>query len=316
MRVATAAAVVYAIVVVCGLWRYWVAPAPDRTFLTLWLGGDLMGGFQALGFNVAYFAQYACAYIPLIALVLIEPGRRWAVWVAGFGLLVSPYAMVTTAERTGQCLFLLELIALLAGAVVWRKRQGRTGGRGLVIGVGALVLLTIAFAVLTPAGSRTIEKMRHLWRLGDPYRSSVLAVAWRMLFQQPFLGIGSGGFAHEFPRYDPNPAMRAGSLTAHNIYLQFLVYRSPGGVPARHLRVAQEHRQKAGDTRRTGRRHHRRAALWLEPSISIFICTPSCSTGSTPDPEKSGRQSRASWPGRDRRRLQPLVRRGSPGRRC
>src|SRR5262249_37290422 len=127
-RLAAAASVVYAAVVVWGAWLY-RGPPSHRTFLTLWLGGDALGGVQGLGFNVSDFAQYACAYLPLMGVALLDGHARWAVWVARFALLVSPFAIVATSQRTGLAVCLVEILALLIGAVVWWRRERREGRR-------------------------------------------------------------------------------------------------------------------------------------------------------------------------------------------
>jgi len=230
VRVAAAATVVYTTVTVLGLWCYWVPVAPGQTFLTLWLGGDAMGGFQGLGFNVSYFAQYACAYFPLLGLTLIESRRRWVIAVAGFGLLLSTYTIVATYQKAGQFVFLLELVVLLVAGAMWGKGERRVGRGRLMFGVGALAVILAGLLTFTPMGSKALKKLLDLWQYGDPYRVNVLSVAWRMFLEEPLLGIGSGRFAHMFSRYNPDPGMQWGSLSAHNLYAQVLAEQGALGL--------------------------------------------------------------------------------------
>jgi O-antigen ligase len=230
VRVAAAATVVYTTVTVLGLWRYWAPFAPGQTFLTLWLGGDAMGGFQGLGFNVGYFAQYALAYLPLLALGLIESTPRWATAVAGCGLLLSAYTIVATYQKAAHFVFLLELVVLLVAGAMWWKGEQRVGRGRLMFGIGALAVILAGLLTFTTMGSKALTKLLDLWQHGDLYRVNVLSVAWRMFLEEPLLGIGSGRFAHMFSRYNPDPGMQWGFLSAHNLYAQFLAEQGALGL--------------------------------------------------------------------------------------
>jgi O-antigen ligase len=229
-RLAVAATLVYTATAVVGLWCYWRPPGLTRTFLTLWVGGDSMGGFQGLGFNVAYFAQYALAYLPLMVLVLVESTAAWTRAMAMFGLLVTAYTIPATRQRAAFALFALELTLLLASGAIWwwRTRSVRWGMlAGAVAGVVATSVGLLAFTAVGPDALRRVEMLR---QQGDPYRVTVLSVARRMFLDEPVLGIGSGRFAGEFTRYYPDPAMHVGSLSAHNLYAQFLAEQGVVGL--------------------------------------------------------------------------------------
>ena len=81
-----------------------------------------MGGFQGMGFNVSYFAQYALPYIPLVVLALIESESACTRGAAVFGLLVTAYTIPATRQRAAYILLGLELAALLAAWAIWWRR--------------------------------------------------------------------------------------------------------------------------------------------------------------------------------------------------
>jgi O-antigen ligase len=230
LRLAAAATLVYAAVAVIGLWCYRLPVAPGQTFLTLWLGGNMMGGFQGLGFNLGYFAQYALCYLPLVVLTLVDSPAVWPKVTAVFSLLVTVYMIPTTRQRAAYVLFLLELAALLAAGTIWwwRTRSGRRVALAVSAGaVFATLAGLLAFTALRPAAFRRVLE---LWQEGDLYRRIVLGVARRMVFDEPMLGVGSGRFAGEFSRYHADPAMQWGSLSAHNLYAQLLAEQGVIGL--------------------------------------------------------------------------------------
>jgi O-Antigen ligase len=230
VRLAVAATMLYAAVAMLGLWCYWFPFAPGRTFVTLWVGGDAMGGFQGLGFNVSYFAQYALPCLPLVVLALIESKSAWTRVAAVFGLLVTVYTIPATRQRAAYVLLALELAALLAAWVIWWRRTRSGRAAVLVVPVGGVLVTLAGVLAFTRQGPDALRRMRELWQQGDVYRKIVLSVARRMFLDDPALGIGSGRFAGEFSRYHPDPAMQYGSLSAHNLYAQFLAEQGAIGL--------------------------------------------------------------------------------------
>jgi O-antigen ligase len=230
VRLAVAATLLYAAVAMLGLWCYWFPFAPGRTFVTLWVGGDTMGGFQGLGFNVSYFAQYALPCVPLVVLALIESKSAWTRVAAVFGLLVTAYTIPATRQRAAYVFLALELAALLAGWVIWWRRTRSGRAAVLVVPVGAVLVTLAGVLAFTRPGLDVLRRVRELWQQGDVYRKIVLSVARRMFLDEPALGIGSGRFAGEFSRYHPDPAIQYGSLSAHNLYAQFLAEQGAIGL--------------------------------------------------------------------------------------
>jgi hypothetical protein len=231
VRLAVAATAVYAAVTALGLWCYWFPFAPGRTFLTLWVGGNAMGGFQGLGFNVSYFAQYALPYLPLVVLALIESKSIWTRATAVFSLLLTAYTIPATRQRAAFVLFGLELTVLLAaGAIWWWRLRSVRAGR-LAVAVAAVVATSFGLLAFTALGPDALRRVQELRQHGDPYRVTVLSVAWRMFIDEPMLGIGSGRFAGEFWRYHADVGvMQVGSLTTHNLYAQFLAEQGAIGL--------------------------------------------------------------------------------------
>ena len=230
VRLAVAATLIYAGVAMLGLWCYWFPFAPGRTFAMLWVGGDAMGGFQGLGFNVSYFAQYALPYVPLVVLALIESKSAWIRAVAMFGLLVTAYTIPATRQRAAYVLLGLELAALLAAWVLWWRHTRSGRAAALAIPVGAIVVTLAGVLAFTRVGPDALRRVRELSQQGDAYRRIALSVTRRMFLDEPALGTGSGRFAGEFWRYHPDPAMQYGSLSAHNLYGQFLAEQGTIGL--------------------------------------------------------------------------------------
>jgi len=231
LRLAVAATLLYTVVTLTGLWLYWFAFSPGKVFLTLWLGGETTGGFTGLGFNVSYFAQYALAYLPLVGLVLVERTGLWAKGRAVAVLLVSGYTLLVTYQRGGYIVSIVVLGLLFLVGLSLRHGTWSPASGTLVVGTASAgVLIASALLVLTPLGPRVLEKMLMLWQVGDPYRTHVLGVAWRMFMDQPLLGVGSGRFAYFFESYSGDPSFHWGSLSTHNLYAQLLAEQGTLGL--------------------------------------------------------------------------------------
>ena len=99
VRLATATTLVYLAVSLLGLWHYWVPVTPGK-FMTVAYGWTfLQGQFLGLGFNQSYFAQYALAYLPLSALLLVERAAWWARGAALLALGLTPYTILSTGQK-------------------------------------------------------------------------------------------------------------------------------------------------------------------------------------------------------------------------
>jgi O-antigen ligase len=221
LRLATAATALFVVVTLTGLWLYQFEVAPHATFLTVWLGGRITGGFSGLGFNISYYGQYALAYLPLAGLVLVEPAPAWAQGIASVALLTSPFLVIITNQRAAYLVYVVEL-ALLVWMTGARQKYGVSRAR--VVLLAAVGGVTLALVLFPGLRSRLVERIASLWWEGDFYRQEVLRVAWQMILQQPVLGIGSGRFAHDFPRYSVMP------LSTHDLYVQLLAEQGAVGL--------------------------------------------------------------------------------------
>jgi hypothetical protein len=230
VRLAVAATLAYTATALLGLWCYWFPAGDLGTFVTVWLGGDMMGGFQGLGFNVSYFAQYALVYVPLLVLALIESTSAWARVAAVLGLTATTYMIPATRQRAACILFALELVVLLVAWLVWWRRARSMRPAWLAVPLAVVLVALGGGLVMGRSGADVVWRLRLLWAQGDTYRWTALSVARRMFFDEPVLGIGSGRFAGEFARYDERPNMQAGSLSAHDIYAQFLAEQGIVGL--------------------------------------------------------------------------------------
>lgn len=228
VRLAVGATLLVSAVELVGLG--WVRVFPPRLFLSLYLGGNVAGGFSGVGFNTSYFAQWALAYLPFAVLVLVERAPRWAKACAVATVLLGGYTVLLTYQRGAYVVLIVEVGLLLLAA--WGLRTPRGWGAFVAVcGVGAALLMLVAGFLLMPVGARAIEKMLMLWRSGESYREHVLQVAWRMFRAEPVLGIGSGRFAHMFQFYSSDPAaFQWGSLSSHNLYTQVLAEQGALGL--------------------------------------------------------------------------------------
>src|SRR5262249_48049608 len=125
-------------------------------------------------------------------------------------------------QRAAYVLFGLELLALLAGGVAWWWRARSRRGAVIAVATVAVAVTLGGLLAFTTLGQVTLRRAIQLREIGDPYRVTGLSVSGRMFREEPWLGIGTGRFAGEFARYDPDPDMQWGSLSAHNLYAQFL----------------------------------------------------------------------------------------------
>jgi O-antigen ligase len=227
LRLALAATVVYVGITGVGLFFHWFTEPVWRTFLTLFLTGPYTGGFVGLGSNVSFFAQYALPCLPLVVLVALGY-RGWRRWLALGALLVSAYTVLATHQRGATLALILEVGLLLGvGWTLARDPAFARVGRATIAAAGLVTLLAALLLHFTPLRSWAVETFANLvLERGEAVRRQTLRVAGQMLSDHPLLGVGSGRFAHFFPRHSL-PSDVASQLfvfepgwSTHNLYVQ------------------------------------------------------------------------------------------------
>ena len=204
VRLATATTLVYVAVSLLGLWHYSVPVQPGK-FMTVAYGWTFMqGGFVGLGFNMSYFGQYALAYLPLSALLLVERTSRWVRGAALLALALTPYTILSTGQKGAYIVFAVELGLLLWVGLVVSRAAGPRVRVILAAVVSSLAVVGSVLLVFTRLGSVVADRFHLLIVLGDRYRVQALAAAWQMFRDYPLLGAGAGRYAAEFPCTTPS----------------------------------------------------------------------------------------------------------------
>ncbi len=245
LRLGAAVTILYAGVTLVGLGFHWFSVPIWRTYLTLFLTGPYTGGFVGLGSNTSFFAQYALAYLPVIALVALERSGRPR-WLAAGALVVSAYTLPATNQRGAYVVLLLELgLFAVVGGMLARDRVHAAMGRAAVAVTVAVVLVVAALLVSTPLGPSTLENFVRLWHeRGEPVRTQTLRITGEIFRDYPLLGVGTGRFAHVFPLY-ARPSDAASNFfqnepgwSTHNLYAQLLAEQGLVGLASFLLMIA------------------------------------------------------------------------------
>ena len=143
--------------------------------------------------------------------------QPWLRLLGGVAILISIAGVVNTLSRSG----LIALAAMLIAGVIYGGRWRRWATPLLIVGVVGGVIDYVAFAPSTTKSRITSSDTSG--------RSTIWAVAWRMVEAHPLIGVGSGNFSADSVNYvqDAGPLTRADLIVddpkvAHNIYLEVL----------------------------------------------------------------------------------------------
>jgi O-antigen ligase len=125
--------------------------------------------------------------------------------------------LAATQSRGG---LIAAVVCSVVALAIWRGR------RGLIIGlIGLAALATVSFFVANPAAWQRIHESNQ-----GSGRVDIWTVAWRVVHDHPFGGVGIGQFAQVSPHYVLKPgALRFVGLivekhiVVHNLYLQLWV---------------------------------------------------------------------------------------------
>lgn len=144
------------------------------------------------------------------------------------GLLVvaaatTGFALVFTGSRGGlvSAVFALVVLALLVGFSRHRRPAAAIAQ--------AAAVATLGLGVVSLAGDVTLDRLARTV-LDEEQRVSVYGALFRAIGEEPWTGVGLGGFATTFPMVRGIDLIRAGTyLKAHNGYLEWAF---EGGLPA------------------------------------------------------------------------------------
>jgi O-antigen ligase len=168
--------------------------------------------------NANETAAALVAGVPLavaLAVALKDPLLRV---IAAIGVPLCLYATFLTLSRGG----LVALVAVLfAGVAVAGRYRGRMIAAGLV---GVLLCVGYFAMIATPEAQERVIDLQ-----GGTGRTDIWKVGWRMVEDEPIIGIGAGNFPNSSVHYllEPGTIMRAEFIVdepkvAHNMYLEVL----------------------------------------------------------------------------------------------
>jgi hypothetical protein len=178
---------------------------------------DLRAGGTIGGANAA--AAYIAMLLPISMVVLWMDVAAWIKRFALVATAVGVVALVFTYSRGG---WLAAIVAALFVTVVAVNRGDIPGGR--VAAAGAVVLL-----LLVPFHGR-IEARLSGQTQGAAYsqnaRLPLIKLAWKVIQDQPVLGVGANNFAPAISRYAGPEFSGAWLRTVHSLY--FLAWAEAG----------------------------------------------------------------------------------------
>lgn len=177
--------------------------------------GRLSGALGNANETAAALVAGAALALALVGALRDQPLLRLAAVIV---VPLCTYGILLTLSRGG-------LVALVAALVATIVIAGRWRGRAIVV---ALITLTGAFLYFSAfASDEARERVTTIQ--GGTGRVDVWRVAWRMVEDQPLLGVGAGNFQTSAIQYVVRPGViqRDDFLvdapkTTHNTYLQIL----------------------------------------------------------------------------------------------
>ncbi len=170
--------------------------------------------------------------LPLVIQRMVHARHRWERVIMVLILPVNLLTIVATYSRSG---FLVMILCFLMLLHHYGKRYMKPRNLGLLLGAGAIALLTM----LPMIPQSFWERQASLAKWGDTAlgrRTSYLYVAKRAFLEKPFLGHGPGAFYY---LYEGSPEAQQWSRKnaalgrrAHNTYLEILVGMGIAGLIA------------------------------------------------------------------------------------
>ena len=188
-------------------------------YLTNALGGVPNWRVFATFFNPNLLAGYLVMTAPLTMGVLLmvgreweEPRRRWLSALLTVGLWLQLSALVLTASRLGMLSFVGAGVVFLALAFKWGLVQ-----RDFLLRLGVVGALTALIMVFSaPTAQRLTPQAATQEVHSGAFRLETWKGTTRMALANPLLGVGTGSFEWNYPRY----ASVGFTRSAHNTYLE------------------------------------------------------------------------------------------------
>lgn len=159
----------------------------------------------------------AAVLVPAILLAVGLAMRRstWQRIALGAAVVVMAVGLAATQSRGG---LIAAGVAALGSLVIWRGRR---------IAVGSLIVLAAGAAAGFFAASPSAWHRIHAGGNTGSGRTDIWQIAWRVVHDHPFFGVGLA----QFPQVSPTYVRRPGALTyvaviidnkivVHNVYLQ------------------------------------------------------------------------------------------------
>lgn len=198
------------------------------------LGGVPNWRVFASFFNPNLLAGYLAMSAPLTLGLLLMAGREFAdprrrayTALSTVGLWLQLSALALTASRLGMLSFLGAAVVFLAIAGAWKLLARDFIMRLMVVGV----LLLGVFWLSTPATQRLTPQAAAQDVHSGAFRVETWKGTARAALANPILGVGTGAFEWQYPRY----AQVGYTRSAHNTYLEFA---AESGLPALVLTIA------------------------------------------------------------------------------
>ena len=195
----------------------WMGLSSDTRELVGASASDVRAGGTIGGANAA--AAYIAMLLPISIVVLWMDVAAWIKRLALVATPVGVVALVFTYSRGG---WLAAIVAALFVTIVAVHRGDIPGGR--VAAAGAVVLV-----LLVPFHGR-IEARISGQTQGDAYsqnaRLPLIKLAWKVIQDQPILGVGANNFAPAISRYAGPEFSGEWLRTVHSLY--FLTWAEAG----------------------------------------------------------------------------------------
>jgi O-antigen ligase len=234
-RMASALAVMMALISLAGLLLLWEWLPRGRTYASLSLVGLHEGAITAFAFNRQFLAQYLLLGLPLtvyLGLGALTERKVARLLLAVGALLLSTLALAASMQRSVYIVLALQVGFLSVVYGRWLRLRPRVlilaCGSPLLIVAGLFLADWFFFNQNFLQRLQTLGQIRHI-------RPALWSTAWAMFTFSPALGIGLGRYYHFFPEFFPGlpgawQQFNVNRGNAHSIYVQMLAEQGVLGL--------------------------------------------------------------------------------------